>query len=189
MERHSDPDVDDLAAAIAKLGTARVLDCNEAADVTGVSRSLVDSWCRAKPGVPHDARPGRRPAFLLSELDVVQYALDQPNSRKKAMQTLRARRADWDRLPGRASRGVREVPLKAAAAPGEEPSAEAASDTPGEVARLRTEVVRLQEQVAHLANLVEELEASDGRKTAMWLSALRTSNVPGTAAALDGLKN
>jgi hypothetical protein len=184
VERPIGSGLEDLESALSRLDTTRILDCAQAGAVAGVSRTLVDTWCRAQDPVPHDSRPQRRPVFLLSEREVLDYALRQPTTRKKALSALQARVSGAARGPG---------------GPGTHDSApdrisewmpnSALSQSPAELGRLRGEFVRLQEQVAHLTGLVEELEASNGRKTAMWLAALRANTVPGTAAALDGIRD
>jgi hypothetical protein len=180
VEPATSSELEDLAI-LSALDSTRVLNCTEASAAAGVSRTLVDAWCRAQDSVPHDSRPGRRPAFLLSEREVLEYALRQPTVRKKALHALHARvgAASGQERPAMPSHEPERVP--------EPMPSSARPQSPDELGRLRGEVVRLQEQVAHLTGMVEELEASNGRKAAMWLAALRASTVPGTAAALDGI--
>jgi hypothetical protein len=179
------------AALLAGLSTDRVMDCAEAAALVGVSRSTVAAWCREDPQLPHEARPGRRPAQQLSAREVAARALREPTTRRKALAALTARApgAHYDFAPPPQA-DARVLPLPAPQ-PRERPVTDVAgpvgADGPREVDRLRGEVVRLQEQLAHLSDLVEELQASDTRKTSMWLAAVRSSGTPTNAAALDGL--
>lgn len=180
-------------ALLSGLSTARVLDCGTAAGLVGISRTTVAAWCREDPPLPHDARPGRRPAQQLSEREVAARALREPTTRRKALAALDARmsrtRAEMsDGGPAWAGAPSTNPP---AAAPGKQavthPLAPGSAGGAAEVDRLRGEVIRLQEQLAHLTGVIEELQASDARKTALWLAALRASGSPTNAAALDGL--
>lgn len=201
VDVHGDPELAPFTGVLESLGTARVLTVRKAADVLRLSPSAIRSWCvdEAAP-VPHDHRPRKRPSRLLSEADLFRYVLDRPSVRDHALAALRAR-ARQDPPPSGTPRpgSATNAP---ALPPADEPdpprpstrsigrrSAAQARDAQDEqeAGRLRGEVVRLQEQVVHLAQLVEELEASNGRKSALWLAALRATSVPANAQSLDGL--
>lgn len=210
MDDAADPELGAVRGALDQLGRARVLPVAKAARLLGLSPNAVRAWCsdEADP-LPHDRRPGRRPSRLVSEAELVRYVLDRPSVRERALTVLRERALA---APGAAPAAAAEPAVSSSAenqlrhrrtagtAPASpersvpagtdmgSPPAAPASGGEHETAWLRGEVVRLQEQVAHLAALVEELEASGARKSALWLAALRSSSVPGTAQSLDGLQ-
>lgn len=208
VDDDGDPELVAVRGTLDRLGKARVLPVAKAADLLGLSASAVRAWCsdEADP-LPHDHRPGRRPSRLVSEAELVRYVLDRPSVRDRALTTLRERalEAPAAALPPAGEPAVRSGaenrtrrrrtagaapawPERTAGTGMASPAAAPASAGEHETAWLRGEVVRLQEQVAHLAALVEELEASGARKSALWLAALRSSSVPGTAQSLDGLQ-
>lgn len=193
---HADGDQElaSLRNVIDALGTARVLTVRRAADLLDLSPSAVRAWCtETSDPLPHDYRAKKRPSRLLSEAELVQYVLDRPTVRHKAVALLRDRSraqsaevAPPSRTRSRPAPPVTSPPPASLAAVPEVPERLPAAGA-REVAQLRGELIRLQEQVAHLSALIEELEASGARKSALWLAALRSSSVPGTAHALDGL--
>jgi hypothetical protein len=202
VDVRGDPELAPLKDVLDSLGTARVLTVSKAAAVLRLSPSAVRSWCVDEtPPVPHDHRPGKRPSRLMSEADLFRYVLDRPSVRDNALAVLRGRvRHDLPPPFGTPPRGSAANPTPLP--PADEPDAHGRSAGPTprrsaaqagqtqdehEAGRLRGEVVRLQEQVAHLTQLIEELEASNGRKSALWVAALRATTVPANAQALDGL--
>lgn len=201
VDVHGDPELAPFKDVLDSLGTARVLTVEKAADVLRLSPSAIRSWCgdEAAP-VPHDHRPGKRPSRLLSETDLFRFVLNRPSVRDHALAALRVR-ARQDPPPAGTPRpgSTTNAPALPPADEPDPPRAPARStgrrsaaqtrdaQDEQESGRLRGEVVRLQEQVAHLSQLVEELEASNARKSALWLAALRATSVPSNAQSLDGL--
>ena len=65
--------------------SARTLSTKDAAAIIGVSRGVVESWCRT--GVlDHDAFDDKRPSRLISERELLQCAYSQPNRRRVVLE-------------------------------------------------------------------------------------------------------
>lgn len=195
--RPSDQELAPLKDVLGGLGTARVLTIGKAAGMLDLSPSAIRGWCADENDpVPHDHRPDNRPSRLLSESELFTYVLARPTVRDHALAALRARLPQdtpaaaappRSPTPGpEQDAGRRTAQPRSATRNGDGAGARPADDDQ-EGGRLRGEVVRLQEQVAHLTGLVEELEASNARKSALWLAAIRASSVPANAQGLDGL--
>jgi hypothetical protein len=198
-----DPDEEVDGLDLSYLSDKRDLMAQAAATLIGFGRSTVAGWAEADPPLPHDARDGR-PNKLFSERDVAKYALSlaphRTRVRSRLIEVIASRRAitvatEGD-VPADSPVGgpnpvsTDDDPSQGAVRPkSARPEAGEASTTSdqSEVSRLTAEVIRLEEVVARLQNLLQEKHESTHRQEAEWLALLRMHSSPLTAEQLDGI--
>jgi hypothetical protein len=177
-----------------------------AGNLMGGSRGVVLRWMK-DPANPlrHEDRPGQRPAALISEYDLLKYALGETARwREAAREVLSSRWPDIGE--GNPTMGERRIdpsiaPQSTAGATdtrtvkhpphGDQRDhtirREAPSAASVEVGRLQTENLRLAERLSRTLDILDRESQAHRQAIKEWIAAMRSEGVPGDLSALESM--